>query len=437
MISSSTMTSLLGSVMSSTSPAQFMVGLTLVSDDGSWTYEPMAIESFVVSQEFYEGFCDDVTLGFHISSKDYSELFNNRHGLRGVLTLTFLTSLSQISLQTKPMVRKYIVTLIDPRDPKMSMVNVNARVSPDTQVTLKLFEEQAYKVRRMSVSGGYINTDLSSVIGHLFNSYGLTNAHLTTVDNPHVFTQVVLPGAIEFHEVFGYLQSRYGVYNQGMAAYYTNGSLWVYPPFDTNPLFPTQVRLYQAAQGSYAAAPSFHKWETTDVLSIVTNGQPAVVDHSVNDSENNGTAITFLRAAPEVDGIISQSSTGVLTYNQDSVITVRRATPNLTTPDEHYTRYAHQTDNIQQLTSHLSEKQHMEITVQWSMAVPFYLQPGQLVTYYSDENGKVVKRTGQTRKAVYITTRAPGGGRLNGRVVHQCHAALTLHLCPTPQVVSN
>lgn len=423
-------------VMNKIMPAQFSVTLTLVSADGSWRFAPLDLDATHIRQDFISNFTDDVIVTFKIAAANYHTLYQSRQGLRAILKLSFLDAHGSPQLSIPPIVKTYVATLVNPHDVSRTVTNVNLRVDPDMETTLKLFEPDAYRVRHESVSGIYRGNKLDDIIGHLANAYGLSKVHITATDNDHTWDHVLIPAYKQFKHVFDFLQHQYGVYYQGLTAYFTEGYLWVYPPFDTNPLFPTQVKIYQAKEGSYAGSPSFHTWESSDVLSVVSNHRAGNIDRSINDSENTGTAVMFTRASPEVDGIVSQNS-GVLTYNQDTAIVIRRTTPNLTEDGKHFMRYAHQTDNIQHLTSHLAEMQHIETTITWDMAVPFQIKPGQLITYYSDENGKTVSRTGQVSRSYYKITRASGSGRINGKVVFECQGYLTLRLSPTAQVVSS
>lgn len=432
---SSTLRQSIAEVMGVSTPSQFRVSIVLTNDNGTMdAYSPIEINRMTIDQQFYEKFTDDIYVNFKIASRDYHTLYVNRQGLRATLTLSFTDVMGYPSKASTPIVKQYVATLVDPKDMSKSTPDLQHRVVPDMELTLKLFDSDAYRLRHQGISGIYHDTQLPVVLGHILNTYGIAKSHIAPGVNTHTFPHVVVPGLHEFSTVFGYLQKYYGVYDLGLASYITDSTLWIFPPFDTNPVYPTHLRVYQAIVGAYAGAPSYHRQMDDTTLSIVLNNMPQVNDHAYRDSEHAGTAAMILRASPEIDGIVSQNS-GVLTYNQDSSMIIRRSNPNLVEPDKHFVRYLGQTDNIQQVTSHLAAKQYVEASIQWSMAIPFKITPGQATTYFHDENGVTKSRTGQVRRIHYDITRASNGGRRSGTVVHQCHASVVLHLDPNEQTV--
>lgn len=401
----------------------------IMSSDGKFTYTPIHVEQLKITQDFLHGYGDKITVSFPIALVDYANLYDNYNKLTAQLIIKFLDR-DGFPVNTKPLlIQKYYPVIEGLVDPRKTTNDISVLTTVDGIISVTLVDPTLYTIRHQAIQGIFHKTSMAGLMSHIAEGYKISTTYITTPDNDHVYDHVVIPPYKEFSDVFHSLQERYGIYMMGINNYYTRDKLYVYSPLDTNPKSPKVARILKADQGQYSGLPSFHK-EFDKGISIVINNEPHSSDHSLIASEHHGTSVQFLRNAPAIDSMVHQDDNGIRTFNEDNVITVRLNEGRLGREETNKTIYAHQTDNMFAVASELVRHQYVEMDLQWNQAQPFSLEPGQAVMYYSDESGKVGKRTGQVQAVSYLLKR----GDRSSVNTYQSIAHVKCRLSPNEQL---
>lgn len=408
------------------------ITITFLSGTDGYTYTPMRIESMYLAQDFIYGYGDQLKATLHVSMADYAELYKRYKNLV-VQVIIREVDRTGVKAKTTPMVKKFYPVFDNFKDPNKMMTDVKYRTEPaGNTITVTLVEATLYHIRHMPVQGIFHDTDMAGIMAHIANMYQITDAYIQLPDNAHVYQQIVIPPYKEFKDVFHTLQERYGVYMLGLNNYFTEEKLYIWPIFDTTPKSTYYVKIFQADDGAYAGSSTFHRTETNG-LSIVINNSPNAQDRSLMSAESKGTSVQFLRSAAQVDGIVTQDENGLLTYNEDNVITVGLNSDRLARDDANHSTYVHQTDNLFAIASELKRDHYVSMALIWPQAKPWLIKPGTAVRYYSDEDGKIGLRTGLVDKVLYEYKAGDRGSVLT----YTCKATLLVRLDPTEQIVSS
>lgn len=404
----------------------------LSSSDASFSYAPLVIESLSIGQKFNIQYADDITVGFNIASADYAQLFANSQNLMAILTIRFANSQGQVSLTATPVQKTYRAIIIDPRDISKEVTDAALRTELDTSIKIRLIEDAVYQARQQTLNMIYQTTTQSEAIRSIANAFGMTSLSLVTPDNVERYDHIIIPPTRDFSNIFSWLQYKYGVYMCGINHYFTGGMLYVYAPFDTAPNTTNSITILQAEQGMGSGSQTYSSI-SGNVITIVTDSVLHSHDNSVSAAENRGTAVSFLRSSELIDGIVAVTDQSGAQFVSDPALTISLNNSRLAQSDTSRTRHAKMTDNPFSLASHLVEKQSLTTRVEWKMAIPFYLSPGEKVMYNSDENGTIRQRSGILENVVYEIGRVP---RTSGTDLFACIATLTLRLDPVGTTTS-
>ncbi len=414
-------------VMLARSPAQLLLDLTLISKSNSnFTYTPLIIDSLKINQDFAHSYTDSIIISFEIASADYANIQDNIQNLMAVLTFTSVDSIGRVVYTPAPHKLTYRATIVNPKDVRRQLSDVASRSLPDTTIELRLIEQTIYDLRHIEINGIYQTTTLAEVLTHLAQSFNFKTLHLVPPDNTHVYDHIIIPPSKGFDEVFTYLQSTYGVYMKGLNFYGSGGILYIYPPYETKPVFPQTCVVYQADDGAFAGASSFHK-TTGSTTEIVVNRESQSQDLTISAGENKGTASMFLRSSALVDGVVYVDPTTGPQYQSDVAATLRLQQPRLAQINAHNSSYVKATDNPFSMATSLAAGQALMLKADWAHAIPLLLQPGCAVRYSYDHNGAQLSQTGILEGAQYSLHRNARG---SFGIIYVCSGSLMFRLQP-------
>lgn len=396
------------------------------TSDSSFSFSPLYIDALQIKQDFINTYTDDITIEFPIASADYATMYAHIQDLHVVLTLTFMDSLGRTDLLVTPMQQLYRAIIINPRDITKEVSDASRRTEIDTTMKVRLIEDAVYAARQQEVHAIYQTMTLDSVIRSLTHSFGMKTLDLITVDNLHRYDHVIIPAMKSFANVFEWLHVKYGVYMCGCNHYFTKNKLYVYAPYDTTPSTTNTLTIYQAEQGMFQGSQIYHKTTGTNT-ELVTNSVLHAHDSSVAAGENHGTAASFLRASEIVDGVVTVDNTTGVQFVSDPALTISLNNTKLAQTDTNKTKYTKMTDNPFLIASNLIMHQCIMTRIEWNLAIPYTFTPGQQVSYNSDENGLVRKRSGILESISYNIGRM---SRVSGKDLFACKAELLLRLDP-------
>lgn len=383
-------------VLEKPSATLVVLELTLHSEtDGSYTYNPLAVEDLTIRQDTANSYTDVITCSFKASPRDYAVIYEHKTGLLATLRTTFLDPAGTKYVYTPaPRVRQYRALIRNPVDNRRQNPDVDQRTTPDQLVTIELIDKRLYDLRHTQFNSLFSKSSLADILRYIVKSFDTTSGNgaisalvMAPPDNTHVYPNFDIPPGKDFSEIFDYLQDRYGVYMKGMQFYYTDGTLYLYPPYENEPKYRTdRVTMYRADQGGYSGSPSFHRKVSDDVTEIVVTGASVSKDLSRWGAETHGTSVMLSRASQMGDGWVTTDARGSR-FTEDTSYTLRTGGSAGIAPKMANARYAETTDNVYIHATQLAKYQTVLTQAAWAMAVPFTLSPGQPVSYcHSAEN---------------------------------------------------
>ena len=421
----------IASVMSTPSPAQYVLAIEFLSKTNNmFKYSPMIVDNLIIKQDFAHEYADNIVISFRIASSDYAIMQDNSEGLLAVLTIKSLDRFGSTVYNPPPQQFIYQATIVNPKDVRRQLSDVAARTLPDTTIAIRLIDQTIYDLRHVNIHGIYQKTTLSDVLSHITQTFKFKTLHLVPPDNTHTYDHIVIPPNKNFAEVFTYLQRTYGVYMKGLNFYGSNGVLYIYPPYETGPTFPQTCVVYQADDGAYAGAQSFHK-TTNTTTEIVVNRESFSQDLTVASGENKGTASMFLRSSALVDGVVTVDETKGVQYQTGLAASLRLQNPRLAAGNVQHTTYAKATDNPFSMATGLASGQAVMVEADWAHAAPFLLLPGCTVRYSYDKDGVQMTQSGileGIQCSLNRDARVPAG------VMHLSSGKLILRLQPDAAV---
>lgn len=413
-------------VIASSETAHFMMFITFSSeDDANFTYEPIVVDYMIINQGFGTNYMDDITVSFHASPREYRLLNDHDQDFLATVRMVFLSRTGQtVDQRTPPIVKTYRAMLIDPQNMREVTVDAEKRIEYTMTIDMRLVETSIYRIRQQKIHGIFQNTTLKNILNYTTRVFDITKTAIVTPDNTHTYKHIIIPPAKGFLEIFTYLQEQYGVYMNSLRYYYTDGSLYIYPPYDTNPKFPEIARIYRVEKGDYAGSSSFHHRVDASLTDIVTTGETESLDLSQIGAENEGTTQHFLRASQLIDGFAKPASQDISYQPNTSLAVETRVRKNMMSSRK-ANRYTAAHDNIFNASSHLAQHQGRLTRVLWPQAVPFLLKPGHRIEYIHEFDGTIMHRSGILDNASFYIERS---AQIAGGYLFTCYGSLTLRL---------
>lgn len=430
-------------VLNAQSSTMSVVTLEFLSaTNPTFSYSPLMINEVVIEQKFHDHedavgghYADVISATFDIASSDYAKLYDIQQDLKVIMTIQACDKNGLVKAKSPATKTTFKAMIMNARDLRKELTDVQYRTTPDTTMTVQLVEDPLYTLRLKPINVIYRAMTMSQVIRHIAASLSISKISLTAPDSDaNTFDQIYIPPYKEFGNVFEFLQQRYGVYMCGLTHYYTSGVLYVYAPYDTNAKTTNSLALYQAEQGYHVGASSFHSVTSTGDWQVVINEAPQMHDLSTASAENHGTSKMFLRAANTVDGIVSTTAAGLSEFADSSAVSINLKTANPLAGNTKNNQYTKTTDNVFAAASELVSHHATIAHCTWHNAVPLVITPGMAVSYFSDEAGKILKRTGICEAVTYGLTKS---ARTSAGVTMLCMAHLTVRLDPTGATVTS
>lgn len=415
-------------IMASTSPAQFVMTAHFISaaSGSKFSFYPLFIDDMLINRDYANNYADEIDLNMTVSPKDYALLQDQGEDLRCIVTITYTNKYGKMIFDPTPKQVQYNVMINDPRDIRKAIPDAQAYTEPSVPLSVRLVEQSVYSLRHTKLNTVYQTMTVTQAIHAITQSFGIERLHLVPPDNTHVYDHIDVGSYQGISSIYGYLQSTCGVYQKGINAYLTDGCLYIYPPFETDPTYDKSAIFYQVDTGRFSGSHVFHRSEK-NTISIVVNTQPHSYDLSIAGAENVGTGFIFNRASRLTDGFTSIDSQQGAQFTQQPSLAVTLASSRTASSKSNNLFHIHGTDNPFPAMSEIIAHQASLMEVQWMNADPFQIDPCQKIIYYYDRNEVMVKKTGIIEKAVYRIARVQ---KIDNKDLFGCVGALTLRLSP-------
>lgn len=416
------------SIMANTAPAQFVITARFMSSDSGskFSFYPFKINSIVINRDYLVNFADEIDMTMTVSPKDYALMQDQGQNLLCVLTISYVDKFGKVVFTPAPIQTQYNVLIADARDIRKAVPDVQVYTQPSTPITVRLIEPTVYALRHTKLNGVFPNLTMTQAVHAFTSMFGIEKVHLVPPDNTHTYDHILIPSYQGIESIYGFLHSQWGLYQKGANAYLTGGCLFVYPPFETNPVYDKTAMFYQVDTGNFAGNHVFHKNDTNSV-SIVISSQPHSFDLSIAGSENVGTGFVFSRASRMTDGNTTIDSQKGAQFTDQPALTVTLPTARTAIQGRNNLFHVKGTDNPFPSMSKIFAHQASLMEVQWMHADPFQIDPGHKVIYYYDENETMVQKTGIVEKATFHISPMQ---RMDVKEMFGAVGQLTLRLSP-------
>jgi len=417
-------------------PNQFTIEAHFMSSSPGATlsFYPFRIDRITINRDYAGNFADEIDLNFIISPKDYAILQDSGQNLIVVLTVTYLDKYGNGVHHIAPVQKQYCAMINNPRDIRKSVPDVHLYTEPSEYISVRLIEKTIYTLRTTKINNIFQKASVKDVILAITHMFDIKSIHLVEPDNTHVYDHIDLGSYQGIESIYLYLQSKCGVYTKGINSYFTDGVLYIYPAFDTAITYDKHIYFYQVDTGRYAGASSYHSIEdNSKTVSVVINTQPHSYDLSIAGAENVGTGFMFMRSSRMTDGITTLDSRDGAQFTQDPSLKISLDGVRPLSGTSTNMKYVKHTDNPYPSMSEIAAHQASLMSVTWQNANPFVIDPCQVVKYYYDRNGTVLKKTGIIEQATYRIVRIQ---RVDKHDIFGCSGDMILRLSTNETVVT-
>lgn len=432
---------------------EFTITIRLTSGTNpSFSYSPLFVDDMSIDQDFANRYADKIIVSFKATDQDYMSIFQNSSKLNAVITFTYVDTTSgggKKVYSPPPIIKTYSAIMFDPENKFATQPRVTDKTypmvqqtgSPNTPVKIQLVDTVIYNTNHQQFNGvfgtnGQPNTPpntISSVLMYITKAYGCNKLYMVPPDNKNNYQHLLFPPGREFRNIFDYVQDTYGVWMKGMEFYYTADTLFLYPPYENNPVIPYTANIYNTFSGSYAGQKSYHLLQG-NTISIVSTLKAETQDLTHMAAENKGTGRTFLRSSNVIDGYTTTTQ-GKTLINSNTALMVSGTSMQPVVPGTNNPKYGKATDNIFKVSSDLAQYQAILISLGWAQAIPYAMYPGHKVNYFYDAANVFNKATGIVESISYTmrkTKKVPSIGQ-----VYACSAQMKFRVDPKAPNISS
>jgi hypothetical protein len=391
----------------------FKLTVTLLNhQDPEFALKDIYTEALTITQDFSVNTTDDIQLSAQIAPEDVQKLITKQSDLYADVLIEYVESPSeQIDLDEKPIVLRYKVLLHDLsgltkrygvtafQQTDQSEDVLPAQALAMAQVQMQLIGEEEYKVNKSAFLGTAKNVTPEDFIKYASSVMGAKKVNVVTPDNTTKYQHLNIPPQYSgFKSVFEYLQSKYGVYANGFRQYLTNGTLYIYPPYNMKSERTPKLTVLRLSENTALASANYHDYKDKD-LTIVTSSPLTSQTLSNVGSENEGNTLMFVRSDGILDGQVSKKGSGMELTNisatlgsrADSSISKGSAVP----------KYADASLNVFKQGSTFAKNNTEIMTFTWDYSRINSIEPGMPITFVYDEKDVVMSKTGIVEMVSY------------------------------------
>lgn len=420
-------------VINSPTPAQMNVTAQFLnSSAGSkFSFYPFKIESLVIKRDYIANIGDDIQMEMKISPHDYALLQDMGQNIQCIVTFSYVNAAGTPVTTPKPVQKTYVALISHAQDVRKAVPDIQVYKDPVNSITVRLMSQALYNLRNTKINTLLQTATMQQTVHHVTQSLGITKIQMTAPDNTHTFDHVPIPSYQGIHGVFEYLQKKWGVYEKGLNAYMADDTLFIYPPFETNPTYDKTALFYQVDTQRFAGASAFHTVNNS-TLSVVVNTQSDSRDMSMLGSELHGNGFVFTRASRLTDGFTTIDSQKGAAFTDQSSLLVTMDGTRPVVKDNQNMKHIKATDNPYPEMAKMAAYQASLMVMQWMHADPFQLDPGHKVIYHHDMNQTMMQTTGIIEGAEYHIKPLHKPGPLD---IFSCVGQLSLRLAPNDSKV--
>ncbi len=324
------------------------------------------------------------------------------------------------------------------------------------EVKFSLYNPGAIDMRSKKTAGVFRDTNVTEMIYWVAYHFGAKTIDMVPSQNTVVYENFILEPMHYMNDIFDYIQHRYGIYQYGISVYYFGKSekdsvLHIYPPFMYDPpqmerdtpieiIYLGQRQLQSGTNSSKFYPPTGYKIEFNGKSVDVTGGFKILCSNvgdqfSPSDvgADSTGSLSLTFNANKIIDlwrDIKQDSQYRCIPKHKDNVMDGMSKDQDLVGfASAHYNpRYDISYNNGRVISSKLAQTQCDIVTLRWTGAQPWSIEPGKRITFTYGENKseRVNQIPGICAEIVYGFT--PVRGNIPGIDYFECFADLILKL---------
>lgn len=383
------------------------------------------VSSFSLIQNFVENYQDIVQVEVWVTPQQYRDIQTHMQDLNCSLLFYSIDRKTGVDLfDVPPLVFDYTV-FMEKREDIDKQYNSNIfndnkeegqdEVAKKSQTRfihkLTLVSKEMRDLRYKGVNTIARNATIESIIKWVCYSFEIEHVKAIPADNTQVYKHITIPPLKYISDVFPFLQYEYGIYAKGLAYYFTNKTLYMYPCFDfskdTTPIKEV-LHICNANNTMFKGGSKYHTIKEEDIFVTSTAGiKVSPID--VAATENSGDNIVTTNADALRDRFAPVGGDGKVDIGEGHQTTIQRSnSTNNSSSSSQNIRYGGCRNNIYVTTSELASKDGMFMSALWTNCIPGILQPGQHVVYhYSNQEGDMVTAKGRLMSVVYLSRTSP------------------------------
>ena len=413
-------------ILGSAEPGTLVIHCSFKSrSNPTFFLEVRIIEEMHIRQDFVSEYCDITTLALRLKPEEYMELYDNSQGLFCNVQLYKSSAESQqkgdpigtisdigthkksspINLGPKMVIikdrhdlrRKYSPGLLVPTENQSESEHHQAN---SIYTELELIDQEAYYARKVKFNSILRDVTIEDTLLLVAKMLGFDKAYIYPPDNKKKYTNLVIPPMLGVNSIFKYLQEArpFGIYNEGLAYYITNGSIFIYPAYKTDIKSPYTMNIYNLGENQYIGLEGYHITKGLDYF-IVSNTGSDVKSLLYEHLENHGSSYLLHDNDYILDRFIVAKERE-FDISKNSIVNVSLATVEGMVKDA-YTPTFVAKGNVFSSRSMLAVANTSLVAIGWTHAVPYSCRPGTKFNFICDTEKGPKVYTGQCAKIIY------------------------------------
>lgn len=401
-------------------PCFYKVRFVFTQSDSDWTFEPDKLTGLNLVKQFVGTYFDDVSIGFEAHPLDIIDLLNRSQDLYCTIIAVPHSWRNFLPYEEQQFVEKYRVIVEQPED-LMKQMNLDKFTTISDEealelrhrevlmdISLQLINEFVYDSRHRRINAIFGNgSTVSQAVQFALNGLEIECADIAEINNTVPMNNMSIPPVHGMDSVFTYLQQAHGVFSKGLCAYYTNDTMYIWPPFETNPTSNETLHIFLAPKGNFEAHECYHYKNEDGDISVVSNTGTNTKNKMEHGAENIGTDQMLTNADKLIDHSGQMTGSGEYKLTQDRVSAAALSKDNTKVTDAQNVISRGTTANPYVASSELAANNGVEFSCGWKAATLEHFRPGQkVVVHYDDDKGRYTTQTGSMTGIGYKMQRA-------------------------------
>lgn len=408
-----------------------------VSDHPEVVLEDTILTELTIDKNFTGNYLDDIDLVIMMPPSDYMKIQKHAQDLYIDLIFRYVDPHEEGLLYEKPPItlsyRAIIKNNIDLAKqfhmfevkPDEDQPSYEGHHAARMDVMFQLMPQDAYDIRHKHYNGIFKQCTVKEALVYIAKCYGIKNISIVEPDNQTIYNHIVVPPGLTFATIFDFIQERYGVYLKGFEYYYDNATLYIWPPYELDPVSPTTLNLFNVPEGYFVGLKGYHI-KIEDDIYVVSNTPSNTLNITELGAEKEGNSVSFIRADSILDQFHTYFGSKGVTINKNNTISLDTTSDNTIAKEALYQKYQDPTINQFKETSKLERLNATKVMLGWIHSTWTDIRPGQRLIYHYDDEGRYNVSTGQCGRVKYTFSRI---GR-ESEYLFDCTAAMSIRIEP-------